>query len=79
MVDIDEILATAIRNALLQVNGLAPRALYRIEVATAQRIRAALERKGVIIAARPLPEAGWMSARPSGFAKRQPPGRTAER
>jgi hypothetical protein len=80
MVDIDEILATAIRNALLQVNSLAPRPLYRIEVATAQRIRAALEREGVIITeARPLPEAGWMSARPSGFAKRQQPGRTANR
>jgi hypothetical protein len=58
MVDVDETLAAAIRNALLQVNGPAPRSQYRVEVATAQRIRAALERDGFIITpSRPLPDA----------------------
>jgi hypothetical protein len=58
MIDIDEILAAAIRNALLQVNGPAPRSQYRVEVETARRIRAALEREGIIITpSRPMPAA----------------------
>jgi hypothetical protein len=58
MIDIDEILAVAIRNALLQVNGPAPRSHYRVEVETARRIRAALEREGIIITpSRPMPDA----------------------
>jgi hypothetical protein len=57
MIDIDEILAAAIRNALLQVNGPGPRSQHRVEVGTARRIRAALEREGVIITeARPMPD-----------------------
>jgi hypothetical protein len=58
MIDIDEILAAAIRNALLQVNGPAPRSQFRVEVETARRIRAALEREGIIITpSRPMPSA----------------------
>jgi hypothetical protein len=49
MIDIDQILAAAIRNALLQVNGPAPRSQFRVEVETARRIRAALAREGIII------------------------------
>lgn len=71
MIDIDKILAAAIRNALLQVNGPAPQSQFRVEVETARRIRAALESEGIIITeARPMPEAGWMSVQPSGLAKR---------
>jgi hypothetical protein len=56
MIDIDQILAAAIRNALLQINGPALRSQFRIEVETARRIRSALEREGVIITeARPMP------------------------
>jgi hypothetical protein len=80
MIDIDQILAAAIRNALLQVNGPAPRSQFRVEVETARRIRSALEREGVIITeARPMPEAGWISVQPSGLANRQSPRRTADR
>ena len=58
MIDIDKILAAAIRNALLQVNGPAPRSQFRVEVETARRIRAALEREGIIITpSRPMPDA----------------------
>ena len=56
MVDIDEILATAIRNALQQVNGPAPESQFRVEVETARRVRVALEREGIIITpSRPMP------------------------
>jgi hypothetical protein len=47
MVDIDEILAAAIRNALQQFNGPAPRLPYQIEAETVRRIRAALESEGI--------------------------------
>jgi len=47
MVDIDEILAAAIRTAWLQVNGPESRSAHHIEVA--RYIRAALEREGIII------------------------------
>jgi hypothetical protein len=58
MIDIDQILAAAIRNALLQVNGPAPRSQFRVEIETARRIRAALEREGIIITeTRPMPDA----------------------
>jgi hypothetical protein len=58
MIDIDQILAAAIRNALLQVNGPAPRSQFRVEVETARRIRAALEREGIIItSSRIMPDA----------------------
>jgi hypothetical protein len=51
MVDIDEILAEAIRNVWLQGDG-------PVEVEAARYIRAALERKGIIITPlRPMPEA----------------------
>jgi hypothetical protein len=57
MIDIDEILAAAIRNALLQVNSPAPQSQYRVEVGTARRIRAALEHEGIIITpSRPMPD-----------------------
>jgi hypothetical protein len=56
MIDIDEILAAAIRNALQQVNGPAPQSQFRVEVETARRIRVALEREGIIITpSRPMP------------------------
>jgi hypothetical protein len=56
MVDIDEILAAAIRNALQQVTGPAPQSQFRVEVETARRIRVALEREGIIISpSRPMP------------------------
>jgi len=58
MVDIDEILAAAIRTVWLQVDGPESRSHYHVEVERAQRVRAALEREGVIITqARPMPEA----------------------
>jgi hypothetical protein len=64
MIDIDEILAAAIRNALLQVNGPAPRSQFRVEVETARRIRAALEREGIIITpSRPMPSAAIAPSR----------------
>jgi hypothetical protein len=70
MVDINEILATAIRTAWLQVNGPESRSVHHIEVA--RYVRAALEREGIIItSSRSIPETGWMSAPPSGLAKRQ--------
>jgi hypothetical protein len=58
MVDIDEILAAAIRTVWLQVDGPESRSHYHVEVESAQRVRAALEREGFIITqARPMPEA----------------------
>ena len=58
MVDIDEILAAAIRTVWLQVDSPESRSHYHVEVESAQRVRAALEREGVIITqARPMPEA----------------------
>jgi hypothetical protein len=56
MVDIDKILAAAIRTAWLQVNGPESRSAHHIEVA--RYVRAALEREGIIITpSRPMPEA----------------------
>jgi hypothetical protein len=49
MVDIDEILATAVRTAWLQVNGSGSWLPHQIEVETARRVRAALESEGIII------------------------------
>jgi hypothetical protein len=67
MVDIDEILAKAIRNVWLQVNGPEPRARYRLEVEAARRVREALEREGIIITpSRPMPESAM--AAPSAEA-----------
>ena len=58
MVDIDEILAAAIRKVWLQVGGPESRPQPHIEVEAARRIRTALEREGIIITtSRPLPEA----------------------
>ena len=57
MVDIDEILAAAIRTAWLQVNGPESRPPHHIEVETARYVRAALEREGVIITS-PRPACG---------------------
>jgi hypothetical protein len=65
MVDIDTILTAAIRTAWLQVNGPESQSLHQIEV-TVQRVRAALEREGIIIIpSRPMPEVrkssgGWI-------------------
>ena len=50
MADIDEILADAIRTTWLQMNGPELGVPNHIEMAIARRIRAALEREGVIIA-----------------------------
>ena len=47
MTDIDEVLAAAIRTTFLQLNGPASRLPQHIEMAIAQRIRAALEQEGV--------------------------------
>ncbi len=49
MVDIDEILAGAIRTAWLEISGPESRSPHHIEVETARRIRQALEREGIII------------------------------
>jgi hypothetical protein len=49
MVDIDEVIATAIRTAWLQVNGPASQSHHQIEVETARRIREAREREGIIL------------------------------
>jgi hypothetical protein len=58
MVDIDEILASAIRTAWLEISGPELRSPHHIEVETAQRVRHALEREGIIITpSRPMPEA----------------------
>jgi hypothetical protein len=80
MVDIDEVLAAAIRAIWLHVDGPMSLSRYRVGVEAARRVRVALEREGVIITeARPMPEAGWISVQPNGLAKRQPPRRTADR
>ena len=47
MVDIDEVLAAAIRTAWLQVNGPESRSVHHVEVA--RYVRATLEREGIII------------------------------
>ena len=47
MVDIDEILAAAIRTAWLEISGPKSRSPHHIEVETARRVRHALEREGV--------------------------------
>ena len=52
MTDIDEVLAAAIRTTFLQLNGPASRLPQHIEMAIAQRIRAALEQEGVIVTPR---------------------------
>jgi hypothetical protein len=49
MIDIDEVLAAAIRTTFLQLNGPASRLPQHIEMAIAQRIRAALEQEGVLV------------------------------
>jgi aspartate aminotransferase-like enzyme len=51
MVDIDEILAAAIRTAWLQISGPESRSAHHIEVA--RYVRAALEREGIIITSHP--------------------------
>jgi hypothetical protein len=59
MVDIDEVLAAAIRTVSLQVEGPGSRSHYYVEIERARRVRAVLESEGVIIThTRPLPEAG---------------------
>jgi hypothetical protein len=49
MSNIDEILAGAIRTTWLQVNGPESGLPHHIEMVIARRIRAALEREGVIV------------------------------
>jgi hypothetical protein len=64
MVDIDEILASAIRTAWLEISGPESRSPHHIEVETAQRVRHALEREGIIITpSRPMPEAAVYEGR----------------
>jgi len=64
MVDIDEILASAIRTAWLEISGPELRSPHHIEVETAQRVRHALEREGIIITpSRPMPEAAVYEGR----------------
>jgi len=59
MADIDEILADAIRTTWLQMNGPDSRLPHHIEMAIARRVRAALEREGVLITpSRRLPGTG---------------------
>ena len=59
MVDIDGILAAAIRTVWLQVDGPESLSLCRIEVETARRVRIALEREGIMMTpSRPTPEVG---------------------
>jgi hypothetical protein len=61
MIDIDELLAAAIRTVWLQINGPSP-PTHRIEVEIARRVRVVLEREGVIITpSRPAPEV-WQSS-----------------
>ena len=73
MVDIDDVLAAAIRTALLEMEGPGAQSHHHIEIATARRVRTILESEGVIIThARPLPEAGWLSAKRHSLAKHQP-------
>ena len=66
MVDIDGILAAALRTVWLHVDGLDSPSPRRIEVGTARRVRIALEREGIIItASRPTSEmrqsaGGWI-------------------
>jgi hypothetical protein len=61
MIDIDELLASAIRTVWLQINGPSPQT-HRIEVEIARRVRVVLEREGVIITpSRPAPEV-WQSS-----------------
>jgi hypothetical protein len=58
MVDIDELLAAAIRTVCLQVDGPESRSHHRVEVETARRVRAALQREDVVITqSRAMPEA----------------------
>jgi hypothetical protein len=64
MVDIDEILAAAIRTAWLEISGPESWSPHHIEVETARRVRHALEREGIIITpSRPLPEAALLEER----------------
>ena len=57
MVDIDELLAAAIRTVCLQVDGPESRSHHRVEVETARRVRA-LQREDVVITqSRAMPEA----------------------
>jgi hypothetical protein len=62
MVDIDGILAAALRTVWLQVDGPESPSPRRIEIETARRVRIALEREGIILtASRPTPEM-WQSS-----------------
>ena len=62
MVEIDRILATAIRSVWLQVNVPGSPSLCRREVETARRVRIALEREGIVMTpSRPTPEV-WQSS-----------------
>ena len=72
MVDIDEILAAAIRTAWLEISGPESRSPHHIEVETARRVRSALEREGIIITpSRPMPEtAARAVARPQRASHR---------
>lgn len=80
MVEVDEILAKAIRNVWLQVGGPESQSRHDVEVEAARHVIKALEREGIIITpSRPMPEAGWTSIPPSGLAKRQTPRRTADK
>ncbi|MGH6847064.1 MAG: hypothetical protein ACREC0_06410 [Methylocella sp.] len=49
MVDIDDILAAAIRTVWLHAGGAASQPGYHLEIERARRVRAALECEGVVI------------------------------
>jgi hypothetical protein len=62
MVEIDRILAAAIRSVWLQVDGPGSPSPFRIEVGIARRVRIALEREGIMMTpSRQTPEV-WQSS-----------------
>lgn len=64
MVDIDDLLAAAIRTVWLQGDGLASQPGYHLEIERARRVRAALQGEGVVITRAPLmPEASAVATR----------------
>jgi hypothetical protein len=69
MVDIDEILATAIRNVWLHADIPGSRSRYYAEIGSARRMRAAIEQEGLIIHHRPM---ATVSARSNGTGKYRP-------
>ena len=65
MIDIDEILATAIPNVWLKSDVPGSRSSYYVEIERARRVRAALEQEGLVIHHQPIAGA---SVRSNGAA-----------